>query len=181
MTDLVNVYVYAHLDQWADAVYKALINMQLSFSLPWVSFTVHNVCHLWSVADTWGISWWFLINCFGWKFYHFPLFSFRNILYRLDERTSQFSILLEALEHCKLHQSNETLQAALSEVLNSINSAQVYFKAGLDVFENTLAGKKWEDSLHSKAFVYTLLNKRSTWTRISLRMKPFSTFLSVGA
>ncbi|XP_014109743.1 PREDICTED: inactive N-acetylated-alpha-linked acidic dipeptidase-like protein 2 [Pseudopodoces humilis] len=67
---------------------------------------------------------------------------YRNILYRLDDRTSQFSVLLEALEHCKLHQSNETVQAALSEVLNSINSAQVYFKAGLDVFETTLAGKK---------------------------------------
>ncbi|NXM26319.1 NADL2 protein, partial [Oxyruncus cristatus] len=67
---------------------------------------------------------------------------YRNILYRLDERTSQFSLLLEALEHCKLHQSNETIQAALSEVLNSINSAQVYFKAGLDVFETTLTGKK---------------------------------------
>ncbi|XP_040468928.1 inactive N-acetylated-alpha-linked acidic dipeptidase-like protein 2 isoform X3 [Falco naumanni] len=67
---------------------------------------------------------------------------YRNILYRLDERTSQFSVLLKALEQCKLHQSNETIQAALSEVLNSINSAQVYFKAGLDVFETTLAGKK---------------------------------------
>ncbi|NXV44912.1 NADL2 protein, partial [Uria aalge] len=67
---------------------------------------------------------------------------YRNILYRLDERTNQFSVLLEALEHCKLHQSNETIRAALSEVLNSINSAQVYFKAGLDVFETTLAGKK---------------------------------------
>ncbi|XP_009471162.1 PREDICTED: LOW QUALITY PROTEIN: inactive N-acetylated-alpha-linked acidic dipeptidase-like protein 2 [Nipponia nippon] len=67
---------------------------------------------------------------------------YRNILYRLDERTSQFSVLQKALEHCKLHQSNETIQAALSEVLNSINSAQVYFKAGLDVFETTLAGKK---------------------------------------
>nr|XP_009672070.1 PREDICTED: inactive N-acetylated-alpha-linked acidic dipeptidase-like protein 2 isoform X2 [Struthio camelus australis] len=67
---------------------------------------------------------------------------YRNILYRLDERTSQFSVLLEALEHCKLHQSNETIEAALSEVLNSINSAQVYFKAGLDVFETALAGKK---------------------------------------
>ncbi|NXA31189.1 NADL2 protein, partial [Eudromia elegans] len=67
---------------------------------------------------------------------------YRNILYRLDEETSQFSVLLEALEHRKLHQSNETVQAALSEVLNSINSAQVYFKAGLDVFEAALAGKK---------------------------------------
>ncbi|XP_005506675.3 inactive N-acetylated-alpha-linked acidic dipeptidase-like protein 2 isoform X1 [Columba livia] len=67
---------------------------------------------------------------------------YRNILYRLDERTSRFSVLLEAREHCKLHLSNETMQAALSEVLNSISSAQVYFKAGLDVFESTLAGKK---------------------------------------
>ncbi|XP_071608739.1 inactive N-acetylated-alpha-linked acidic dipeptidase-like protein 2 isoform X2 [Heliangelus exortis] len=67
---------------------------------------------------------------------------YRNILYRLDERTSLFSVLQEALEHCKLHQANETIQAALSEVLNSINSAQVYFKAGLDLFETTLAGKK---------------------------------------
>ncbi|RMC01971.1 hypothetical protein DUI87_21133 [Hirundo rustica rustica] len=67
---------------------------------------------------------------------------YRNILYRLDDRTSHFSVLLDALERCKLHQSNETIRAALSEVLNSINSAQVYFKAGLDVFETTLAGKK---------------------------------------
>ncbi|KAG6939193.1 N-acetylated alpha-linked acidic dipeptidase like 2 [Chelydra serpentina] len=67
---------------------------------------------------------------------------YRNILYRLDEKMSQFSVLLEALEHCKLHQSNESLQAALSKVLNSINSAQVYFKAGLDVFETAFAGKK---------------------------------------
>ncbi|XP_053895825.1 inactive N-acetylated-alpha-linked acidic dipeptidase-like protein 2 isoform X1 [Malaclemys terrapin pileata] len=67
---------------------------------------------------------------------------YRNILYRLDEKMSQFSVLLEALEHCKLHQSNETLQAALSKVLNSINSAQVYFKTGLDVFETAFAGKK---------------------------------------
>ncbi|CAM4620814.1 unnamed protein product [Caretta caretta] len=67
---------------------------------------------------------------------------YRNILFRLDEKMSQFSVLLEALEHCKLRQSNETLQAALSKVLNSINSAQVYFKAGLDVFETAFAGKK---------------------------------------
>ncbi|XP_071668682.1 inactive N-acetylated-alpha-linked acidic dipeptidase-like protein 2 isoform X4 [Patagioenas fasciata] len=67
---------------------------------------------------------------------------YRNILYRLDERTSQFSVLLEAREHCKLHLSNETMQAALSEVLNSISLAQAYFKAGLDVFESTFAGKK---------------------------------------
>ncbi|XP_068939702.1 inactive N-acetylated-alpha-linked acidic dipeptidase-like protein 2 isoform X1 [Petaurus breviceps papuanus] len=66
---------------------------------------------------------------------------YRNILYRLDEKTHQFSILHEAWEQEKLHLSNETLQAALSKVLNSINSAQVYFKAGLDVFESGLLGK----------------------------------------
>ncbi|XP_045859174.1 inactive N-acetylated-alpha-linked acidic dipeptidase-like protein 2 isoform X1 [Meles meles] len=66
---------------------------------------------------------------------------YRNILYHLDEKTSQFSILLEAQERCQLFASNESLQEALSEVLNSINSAQVYFKAGLDVFEDVLAGK----------------------------------------
>ncbi|XP_054840173.1 inactive N-acetylated-alpha-linked acidic dipeptidase-like protein 2 [Eublepharis macularius] len=67
---------------------------------------------------------------------------YRNILYKLDERTQQFSILLEAVEHCKLHHSNETLQAVLSKVLDSFNSAQVYFKAGLDVFEAALVGRK---------------------------------------
>ncbi|CAD7690999.1 unnamed protein product [Nyctereutes procyonoides] len=66
---------------------------------------------------------------------------YRNILYHPDEKTSQFAILLGAREHCKLLASNETLQEALSEVLNSINSAQVYFKAGLDVFESVLVGK----------------------------------------
>ncbi|XP_042316962.1 inactive N-acetylated-alpha-linked acidic dipeptidase-like protein 2 [Sceloporus undulatus] len=66
---------------------------------------------------------------------------YRNILYRLDERTHQFSILLEAVEHCKLHQSNESLQAALSKVLNAFNSAQVSFKAGLNVFETAFSEK----------------------------------------
>uniref|UniRef100_A0A8I5NDV0 N-acetylated alpha-linked acidic dipeptidase like 2 n=2 Tax=Papio anubis TaxID=9555 RepID=A0A8I5NDV0_PAPAN len=66
---------------------------------------------------------------------------YRNILYHLDEKTSRFSILVEAWEHCKPLASNETLQEALSEVLNSINSAQVYFKAGLDVFRSVLNGK----------------------------------------
>ncbi|XP_029416404.1 inactive N-acetylated-alpha-linked acidic dipeptidase-like protein 2 isoform X1 [Nannospalax galili] len=66
---------------------------------------------------------------------------YRNILYHLDEKTNQFSILKEAWEHCKLLASNETLQEALSNVLNSINSAQVYFKAGLDVFESVLVGE----------------------------------------
>ncbi|XP_040858524.1 inactive N-acetylated-alpha-linked acidic dipeptidase-like protein 2 [Ochotona curzoniae] len=66
---------------------------------------------------------------------------YRNILYRVDEKTRQFSLLMEAWEHCKPLASNETFQQALSEVLNSINSAQVYFKAGLDVFESVLVGK----------------------------------------
>lgn len=74
-----------------------------------------------------------------WGFFCFVFF--RNILYHLDGKTSQFSILLEAWEHCKSLASNETLQEALSEVLNSINAAQVYFKAGLDVFESVLVGK----------------------------------------
>jgi N-acetylated-alpha-linked acidic dipeptidase len=66
---------------------------------------------------------------------------YRNILYHLNEKTRQFSVLMEALEHCKPPASNKTLEEALSNVLNSINSAQVYFKAGLDVFESVLVGK----------------------------------------
>ncbi|XP_032114132.1 inactive N-acetylated-alpha-linked acidic dipeptidase-like protein 2 isoform X1 [Sapajus apella] len=66
---------------------------------------------------------------------------YRNILYHLDEQTSQFSILMEALECCKPLAPDETLQEARSEVLNSINSAQVYFKAGRDVFKSILDGK----------------------------------------
>ncbi|XP_017358334.1 inactive N-acetylated-alpha-linked acidic dipeptidase-like protein 2 isoform X3 [Cebus imitator] len=66
---------------------------------------------------------------------------YRNILYHLDEQTSQFSILMEALECCKPLAPDETLQEALSEVLNSINSAQVYFKEGCDVFKSILDGK----------------------------------------
>ncbi|XP_048203053.1 inactive N-acetylated-alpha-linked acidic dipeptidase-like protein 2 isoform X2 [Perognathus longimembris pacificus] len=66
---------------------------------------------------------------------------YRNILYRMDEKTLQFSVLLETLEHCESQASNETFQAAMSDVWGSINSAQVYFKAGLHVFENVLDGK----------------------------------------
>ncbi|XP_060027961.1 inactive N-acetylated-alpha-linked acidic dipeptidase-like protein 2 isoform X2 [Erinaceus europaeus] len=66
---------------------------------------------------------------------------YRNILYHLDKKTRQFSILLEAQEYCQSLGSNETLQKALSEVLNSIHSAKVYFKAGLSVFESALDGK----------------------------------------
>lgn len=95
------------------------------------------------------------------------LFLFRNILYHLDEKTSQFSILLEAQERCQLLASNESLQEALSEVLNSINSAQVYFKAGLDVFEDVLAGKNWVNSQHFKKFVYNSSSKSSNLTGFS--------------
>lgn len=95
------------------------------------------------------------------------IFLFRNILYHLDEKTSQFSILLEAWEHCKSLASNETLQEAVSEVLHSINSAQVYFKAGLDVFESVLVGKNWENSRHFKKFVYNSSSKSSNLTRFS--------------
>ncbi|KAM8771034.1 LOW QUALITY PROTEIN: inactive N-acetylated-alpha-linked acidic dipeptidase-like protein 2 [Rhynchonycteris naso] len=66
---------------------------------------------------------------------------YRNILYHLDKKRSQFSILLEAWERCKSLASNETFQEALSKVLHSINSAQVYFKEGLDVFNSVLVGK----------------------------------------
>ncbi|XP_069849753.1 inactive N-acetylated-alpha-linked acidic dipeptidase-like protein 2 [Dipodomys merriami] len=66
---------------------------------------------------------------------------YRNILYRMDEKTPQFSVLLEILEHCESQPSNETFQAAISDVWSSINSAQVYFKAGLHVFESVLDGK----------------------------------------
>ncbi|XP_028923123.1 inactive N-acetylated-alpha-linked acidic dipeptidase-like protein 2 isoform X1 [Ornithorhynchus anatinus] len=65
----------------------------------------------------------------------------RNILYRLDEKTNQFSILTEAWERYRFYPFNETLQEALTEVLNSINSAQVHFRVGLEVFENVLVGK----------------------------------------
>ncbi|XP_070609759.1 inactive N-acetylated-alpha-linked acidic dipeptidase-like protein 2 [Erythrolamprus reginae] len=67
---------------------------------------------------------------------------YRNILYRLDDKTHQFSVLLEAEEHWKLHQSNETLQAMLAKVFNSFNSAQVCFKAGLEIFETTSVGNQ---------------------------------------
>ncbi|XP_012871613.1 PREDICTED: inactive N-acetylated-alpha-linked acidic dipeptidase-like protein 2 [Dipodomys ordii] len=66
---------------------------------------------------------------------------YRNILYRMDEKTPQFSVLLEILEHCESQPSNETFQATISDVWSSINSAQVYFKAGLHVFESVLDGK----------------------------------------
>ncbi|XP_005383077.2 PREDICTED: inactive N-acetylated-alpha-linked acidic dipeptidase-like protein 2 [Chinchilla lanigera] len=66
---------------------------------------------------------------------------YRNILYHMDEKTSQFSILMEVWEHCSSLTSNDTLQGALSEVLNSINSAQVYFKAGLEVFQSVSVAK----------------------------------------
>lgn len=101
------------------------------------------------------------------KTFTYSFFPFRNILYHTDEKTSQFSILMEAWEHCKSLTSNETLQEALSDVLNSINSAQVYFKAGLDVFESVLVGKNWENSQHFKKFVYNSTSKSSNQTRFS--------------
>ncbi|XP_051012930.1 inactive N-acetylated-alpha-linked acidic dipeptidase-like protein 2 [Acomys russatus] len=70
-----------------------------------------------------------------------PLGFYRNILYHLDEKTSQFSILKEAWERSNPQSSNETLEEALSSVLSSINAAQGFFKAGLDVFEGVLIGK----------------------------------------
>lgn len=63
------------------------------------------------------------------------------MLYRLDETSTQFSILQEAQEHCKIRKSNETLLTALQEVLNCINSAQLYFKEGLHLFDSDLEEK----------------------------------------
>ncbi|XP_053566127.1 inactive N-acetylated-alpha-linked acidic dipeptidase-like protein 2 [Bombina bombina] len=62
----------------------------------------------------------------------------RNILYRLDERTTRFSLLQEAQEHCKISKSNETLLSALQEVLNCITSATLYLKESLHVFQDGL-------------------------------------------
>uniref|UniRef100_UPI00398E650A inactive N-acetylated-alpha-linked acidic dipeptidase-like protein 2 n=1 Tax=Pristiophorus japonicus TaxID=55135 RepID=UPI00398E650A len=70
---------------------------------------------------------------------------YRNILYHLDETSNQFSVVKEALNHCRLQQTNQTLSTVLSMVLNSIRSAQVYLKAGLDVFENIQNTKKQTD------------------------------------
>ncbi|XP_071998878.1 inactive N-acetylated-alpha-linked acidic dipeptidase-like protein 2 isoform X2 [Engystomops pustulosus] len=61
---------------------------------------------------------------------------FRNILYKLHEASTQFSILQEAQEHSKITKSNETLMTALQDVLNCINSVQFYFKEGLHLFES---------------------------------------------
>ncbi|XP_069831269.1 inactive N-acetylated-alpha-linked acidic dipeptidase-like protein 2 isoform X2 [Dendropsophus ebraccatus] len=59
----------------------------------------------------------------------------RNLLYRLDETSTQFSVLQVAQEHSKITKSNETFMTALQEVLNCINSAQLYLKEGLHLFE----------------------------------------------
>ncbi|XP_075719775.1 inactive N-acetylated-alpha-linked acidic dipeptidase-like protein 2 [Rhinoderma darwinii] len=66
---------------------------------------------------------------------------YRNILYRLDETSTRFSVLQEAQDHCKITKSNETLMTALQEVLNCISSAQLYFKEGLHLFESDLEVK----------------------------------------
>ncbi|XP_040284184.1 inactive N-acetylated-alpha-linked acidic dipeptidase-like protein 2 isoform X1 [Bufo bufo] len=67
---------------------------------------------------------------------------FRNLLYRLDETSSRISILQEAQEHCRITKSNETLMTALQEVLNSISSAELYFKEGLHLFDSDLEEKE---------------------------------------
>ncbi|XP_018421604.1 PREDICTED: inactive N-acetylated-alpha-linked acidic dipeptidase-like protein 2 [Nanorana parkeri] len=65
-----------------------------------------------------------------------PLGFFRNILYSLDGNSSQFSVVQEAQEYCKITKSNETLLTTLQEVLNCISSAQLYFKESLHLFES---------------------------------------------
>ncbi|XP_041066817.1 inactive N-acetylated-alpha-linked acidic dipeptidase-like protein 2 isoform X1 [Carcharodon carcharias] len=67
---------------------------------------------------------------------------YRNILYHLDETSNQFSVMKEAVNHCRLQQTNQTLSTVSSMVMNSIRSAQVYLKAGLDVFENIQSTKR---------------------------------------
>lgn len=137
------------------------------------SYTANITCFLEIVITMFGMKRASVLRTFT-----HSLFLFRNILYHLDEKTSQFSIVLEARERCKLLASNETLQAALSEVLNSINSAQVYFKAGLDVFESVLVGKNWENSQHFKKFVYNSSSKSSNLTGFSdIEVFPPSDFL----
>lgn len=112
---------------------------------------------------------------FPWLFFFF----FRNILYRLDDRTQQFSVLLEAAEHWKLHQSNETLQAILSKVFNSFNSAQVCFKAGLEVFEATSVGNQWQTWLlgicthATKNLVYIFQRNTLDWAWNDTWLKSF--------
>ncbi|KAE8603906.1 hypothetical protein XENTR_v10014497 [Xenopus tropicalis] len=64
-----------------------------------------------------------------------PIGFSRNILYRLDEKTTRFSILQNAKDRCNMYKSNETLLAALQEVLNCITSAELYFQESLHVFE----------------------------------------------
>ncbi|XP_048398193.2 inactive N-acetylated-alpha-linked acidic dipeptidase-like protein 2 isoform X2 [Stegostoma tigrinum] len=68
--------------------------------------------------------------------HHAPPGYYRNILYHLNESSRQFSVLKEAVNHCKLQKTNQTLSKIVSLVRNSIRSAQVYLKTGLDVFEN---------------------------------------------
>ncbi|XP_043558159.1 inactive N-acetylated-alpha-linked acidic dipeptidase-like protein 2 isoform X3 [Chiloscyllium plagiosum] len=67
---------------------------------------------------------------------HAPPGYYRNILYHLNESSSQFSVMKEAVNHCNLQKTNQTLTKIISMVQNSIRSAQVYLKTGLDVFEN---------------------------------------------
>ncbi|XP_051779909.1 inactive N-acetylated-alpha-linked acidic dipeptidase-like protein 2 [Erpetoichthys calabaricus] len=66
---------------------------------------------------------------------------YRNILYALDDKTNQFSILKEAQDHWKLKHLNETLKLPLSMVLNCINSAERHLAVGLDLFEDVSTTK----------------------------------------
>ncbi|XP_072330474.1 inactive N-acetylated-alpha-linked acidic dipeptidase-like protein 2 [Scyliorhinus torazame] len=73
---------------------------------------------------------------------HAPPGYYRNILYHLNDTSNQFSVMKEAVNHCRLQRTNQTLATVSSMVLNSIRSAQVYLKAGLDVFENIQNAKR---------------------------------------
>ncbi|XP_048831882.1 inactive N-acetylated-alpha-linked acidic dipeptidase-like protein 2 isoform X3 [Brienomyrus brachyistius] len=57
---------------------------------------------------------------------------YRNILYGLDARAVQFSILKNADDM----QSPSKLNQSLSLILNAINSAETLIRSGLDLFEN---------------------------------------------
>ncbi|CAH2247689.1 Hypothetical predicted protein, partial [Pelobates cultripes] len=58
---------------------------------------------------------------------------FRNILYRVDGKRTQFSVLQETQDYTMLSKSNKTLLAVLEMVTNCISSAQLYFNESLHV------------------------------------------------
>ncbi|XP_060690127.1 inactive N-acetylated-alpha-linked acidic dipeptidase-like protein 2 isoform X2 [Hemiscyllium ocellatum] len=74
---------------------------------------------------------------------HAPPGYYRNILYHLNEPSSQFSVMKEAVNHCNLQKTNQTLTKIISMVQNSIRSAQVYLKTG----QNSI---KRDASVHKK-------------------------------